>query len=103
RAFTMTAASIKPSGILLLFLPALATRLHWRETILIVVGAAGVAFLVYGTLAVQGGLGAFVTSVPELLPLYASIRGGPRSVPAILTAVAWMAPTEDLRSLRHWV
>src|SRR5262249_35721855 len=72
----MTAASIKPSGILLLFLPALATRLHWREMILIVVGAAGVAFLVFGTWAVQGGLGAFVTSVPELLPLYASMRGG---------------------------
>src|SRR5215467_15060131 len=80
-AFTMTAASIKPSGILLLFLPSLATRLHWREMILIVVGAAGVAFLVFGTLAVQGGLGAFVTSVPELLPLYASIRGGTRSAP----------------------
>src|SRR5262249_46351464 len=95
-AFTMPDASIKPSGILLLFLPALATRLHWREMILIVVGAAGVAFLVFGTLAVQGGLGAFVTSVPELLPLYASIRGGPRSVPAILTAVAWMAPIGGL-------
>src|SRR6516165_5232411 len=62
-AFTMTAASIKPSGILLLFLPALATRLHWREMILILVGAAGVAFLVFGTLAVQGGLGAFVHAV----------------------------------------
>ena len=95
-AFAMIAASIKPSGILLLFLPASATRLRWREMILIIVGAASVGFLVFGTLAVQGGLGAFVTSVPELLPLYASIRGGPRSVPAILKAVAWMAPIGGL-------
>src|SRR5262249_43317107 len=46
-AFTMTAASIKPSGILLLFLPALATRLHWREMTFIAAVDAGVAFLVF--------------------------------------------------------
>jgi hypothetical protein len=95
-AFTMTAALIKPSGILLLFLPALATRLHWREMILIVLGAAGVGLLVFGSLALQGGLGAFVTMLSELLPLYASIGGGARSVPAILKAVAWIAPIAGL-------
>ena len=41
-ALAMTAASIKPSGILLLFLPALATKLRGREMILILLGAAGV-------------------------------------------------------------
>jgi hypothetical protein len=87
-AFTMTAASIKPIGILLLFLPALATRLHWREVILIIVGAAVVGLLVFGTLAVQGGLSPFVTMVRELWPLYASM--GTRSVPAILKAAEWM-------------
>jgi len=92
----MTAALIKPSGILLLFLPALATRLHWREMILIVLGAAGVGLLVFGSLALQGGLGAFVTMLSELLPLYASIGGGARSVPAILKAVAWIAPIAGL-------
>jgi hypothetical protein len=95
-ALAMTAASIKPSGILLLFLPVLATKLHWREMILILLGAAGVGLLVFGTLAVQGGIGAFITMVSELLPLYASIGGGARSVPAILKAVAWMAPIGGL-------
>ena len=60
-AFAMTAASIKPSGILLLLLPALAARLSWRDAIWILVGAAGVAFTVVGALAAQGGLGAFIT------------------------------------------
>jgi hypothetical protein len=93
-AFTMTAASIKPSGILLLFLPALATRLHWREMILLILGAAGVGLLVFATLALQGGLGAFVTMMRELLPLYASIEA--RSVPATLKAVVWIAPIAGL-------
>jgi len=95
-ALAMTAASIKPSGILLLFLPVVATKLHWREMILILLGAAGVGLLVFGTLAVQGGLGAFITMLSELLPLYASIAGDARSVPAILKAVAWMAPIGGL-------
>ena len=91
-ALAMTAASIKPSGILLLFLPALATKLRGREMILILLGAAGVGLLVFGTLAVQGGLGAFITMLSELLPLYTSIAGDARSVPA----VAWMAPIGGL-------
>ena len=95
-ALAMTAASIKPSGILLLFLPALATKLRGREMILILLGAAGVGLLVFGTLAVQGGLGAFITMLSELLPLYTSIAGDARSVPAILKAVAWMAPIGGL-------
>lgn len=95
-AFPMTAALIKPSGILLLFLPALTTRLHWREMTLIVLGAACVGIPVFGMLALQGGLSAFVTMLSGLLPLYASIGGGARSVPAILKAVAWIAPIAGL-------
>jgi len=93
-AFSMTAALIKPTGMLLLFLPALAVRLHRREMIWIMVGAAGVGLLVFGTLAAWGGLGAFVTMIRELMPLYASM--GARTVPEILEAVQWMAPIAGL-------
>ncbi len=93
-AFGMTAASIKPSGMLLLFLPALATGLRWREMIWIIVGAAGVGLLVFGTLAAWGGLDAFITMIRELLPQYASM--GARSVPETLEAVQWIVPIAGL-------
>jgi hypothetical protein len=93
-AFSMTAASIKPTGVLLLFLPALAIRLHRREMVWIIAGAAGVGLLVFGTLADWGGLGAFVTMIRELLPLYPSI--GAPTIPEILKAVQWMAPIAGL-------
>ena len=93
-AFGMTAASIKPSGILLLLLPALAVRLRWREMIWIIVGAAGVGFTVFGTLAARGGLGAFVTMIRELLPLYSSIDARPMLV--VLAAVKWLVPLAGL-------
>ena len=93
-AFGMTAALIKPSGILLLLLPALAVRLHWREMIWIIVGAAGVGFMVFGTLAARGGLGAFVTMICELLPLYSSIDAHPML--EVLAAVKWLVPLAGL-------
>jgi len=93
-AFAMTAASIKPTGILLLLLPALAARLTWRETMLIVAGAAGVALAVFGPLAACGGLGAFVTTMRELVPLYQSL--GARTLFDTLKAVAWIAPVLGL-------
>jgi hypothetical protein len=93
-ACAMTAASIKPTGVLLMFLPALAVRLHWREMIWIIAGAAAVALLVFGTLAAWGGLGAFVTMIRELLPLYASM--GVRPVWEVLEAVQWIAPIAGL-------
>jgi hypothetical protein len=93
-AFGMTAASIKPTGVLLLFLPALAVRLRWRDLIWIIGGAAGVGLLVFGTLAARGGLGAFVRMTRELLPIYASIDA--RSVPEVLEAVQWIAPIAGL-------
>jgi hypothetical protein len=92
-AFAMTAASIKPSGILLLILPALAIRLHWRDMIWSAAGAAGVGLLAFGTLA-AGGLGALVTMIRELLPLYASM--GARTVPEVLEAVQWIVPIAGL-------
>jgi hypothetical protein len=93
-ALSMTAASIKPSGILLLLLPALAARLHWREVIWIIVGAAGVGLMVFGTLAARGGLGAFVTMIRELLPRYALIGAHP--VLEVLEAVVWLMPLAGL-------
>jgi hypothetical protein len=93
-AFSMTAALIKPSGMLLLFLPALATKLRWREMIWIMAGAAGVGLLVFGTLAAWGGLGAFISTMRNLLPLYASM--GARTIPETLEAVQWMTPIAGL-------
>jgi hypothetical protein len=73
-ALTMIAATIKPSALLLVFLPALTmVRLRWRDVVWIAAGAAGVGFLVFGTLAALGGLGAFITMLRELLPRYASL------------------------------
>jgi hypothetical protein len=73
-AFTMIAATIKPSALFLIFLPALTiVRLHWRDVVWIAAGAAGVGFLVFGTLEALGGLGAFITMLRELLPRYASL------------------------------
>jgi hypothetical protein len=93
-AFSMTAAAIKPSGMLLLLLPAFATRLRWREIIWIMLGAAGVGLLVLGTLAAWGGLSAFITTMRELLPPYASM--GARTVPETLEAIKWIAPVAGL-------
>jgi len=93
-ASAMAAASIKPSGILLMFLPAFAMRLHWREMIWIISGAVGVGLLVFGPLAASGGLDSFATMVRELLPQYASM--GARTVPEILKAVEWIVPIAGL-------
>jgi hypothetical protein len=93
-AAAMTAASIKPSGMLMMFLPTFAMRLHWRELIWIVAGAAGVGLLVFGPLAASGGLSSFATMVRELLPQYASM--GARPVPEILKAVEWIVPIAGL-------
>ena len=93
-AFAMCAASIKPSGILLLLLPALAVRLAWRDMVMIVAGAAGVALLVFGTLAAMGGLGAFVTMVRTVMPLYASLNKV--TLFRSLEAARWIVPIAGL-------
>jgi hypothetical protein len=93
-AFSMTAALIKPSGILLLFLPALVVRLDWPETIWITAGAVTVGLLMFGILADWGGWGAFVTMTREVFPLYASMGTG--SVATTLAAVQRIAPIAGL-------
>ena len=50
--FAMTAASIKPSGMLLLLLPVFTrVKRDWRELQWVIIGAAGTWILVVGTLA----------------------------------------------------
>jgi len=93
-AFAFTAASIKPTGLLLLLLPPLAATLRWRDGIWITAGAAGVELLVAATLAALGALGPFVTMLRELLPLYGQM--GARSLPGILEALQWTAPIAGL-------
>jgi hypothetical protein len=93
-AFALTAASIKPTGLLLLLLPLLAVRLDRRDGIWITAGAGGVALLVAATLAAWGALGAFVTTARELLPLYGSM--GARTLPEILEVLQWSLPIAGL-------
>src|SRR4051812_26516708 len=73
-AFAVTAAAIKPSGILLLGLPFLAmggsTR---REAAWVAGGAAGTGLLGLGILAVYGSLWPFIAMIEGLLPRYASL------------------------------
>jgi hypothetical protein len=92
--FAMTAALIKPTGLLLLLLPSVAATLRWRDEIWIAAGAAGMALFVAATLATLGALGPFVTMLGELLPLYGSM--GSRPLPEILEALQWIAPIAGL-------
>ena len=91
--FAMTAASIKPSGMLLLLLPVFAGVKRDRRGLLsIVIGAAGTGILVFGTLAAWGGLEPFITTMQGMMPRYASL--GTRTVPEISEdVVVWLAPT----------
>jgi hypothetical protein len=90
----MTAACIKPTGMLLLLLPAFATRLRVRDISSMMAGAAAVALAVFGTLAARGGLSAFVTMLYELLPFYAVMGAG--TVLETLKAVQWIGPVAGL-------
>jgi hypothetical protein len=95
-AFAMTAASIKPSGLLLLLLPVFArVEQDWRAPFWVVLGAAGTGILVFGTLAAWGGLEPFITTMQGMMPRYASL--GARTVPEIFEdVVVWLAPTAGL-------
>src|SRR6266540_225908 len=92
----MTAASVKPSGILLLLLPVFArVERDWRAPLWVFLGAAGTGILVFGTLAAWGGLGPFITTMQGMMPRYASL--GARTVPEISEdVVVWLAPTAGL-------
>jgi hypothetical protein len=98
-AFAVIAASIKPSGLLLLLLPALATRLSWhdiwRDIAWIMAGAAGTGLMVLGLLVATGELGALLAMIWELLPLYGAM--GARTIPEVLGAtVVWIMPIAGL-------
>jgi hypothetical protein len=84
-AFAMLAACIKPTAFALLIVPAVTVRpLRWPDARSIAAGAAGIAILVFGTLAALGGIGPFITMIRELLPRYASLDQ--KTVPEILQA-----------------
>jgi hypothetical protein len=95
-ASAMAAASIKPSGILLLLLPIFAkVERDWRESLWVIIGAAGVGILVFGPLAAWGGLEPFIMTMQGLMPRYASL--GTRTVLEISEdVVVWLAPTAGL-------
>jgi hypothetical protein len=95
-AFAMAAASIKPSGILLMLLPVFArVERDWRDPLWVAIGAAGVGILVFGPLAAWGGLEPFITTMQGLMPRYASL--GTRTVPEISEDVlVWLAPMAGL-------
>jgi Dolichyl-phosphate-mannose-protein mannosyltransferase len=95
-AFAMAAASIKPSGMLLLLLPVFASvERDWRAPLWVILGAAGIGILVFGTLAAWGGLEPFITTMQKMMPRYASL--GARTVPEISEdVVVWLAPTAGL-------
>jgi hypothetical protein len=98
-AFAVIAASIKPSGILLLLLPALATRLSWRDiwrdVAWTMAGAAGTGLLMLGMLIATGELGALTTMIRKLLPRYGAMGAG--TIREILGATAvWLLPVAGL-------
>ena len=93
-AFAVTAAAIKPTGLLLLLLPPLAARLHLRDAIWIAAGATAAVLPLAATLAAWGALGAFITMLRELLPLYSPL--GARPFPENLDALQWIIPIAGL-------
>ncbi len=95
-AFAVAAASIKPSGMLLLALPAIAmAALRWREAIWIAVGAAATGLALLGLLAVYGALPAFIAMLRELMPAYASLDS--RTISDIFRdTLVWLAPVGGL-------
>jgi hypothetical protein len=90
------AASIKPTGILLLALPALGMgRLRWHDVIWTAIGATAVVLLMLVLLAAFDALWAFVAMVRGLIPAYASMGSRPVYDVVRDTAV-WLAPVGGL-------
>ena len=77
-AGAVIAASIKPTAILLLALPALGMgRLRWHDVIWIAIGAAVAALLMLWLLAAFDALWPFIAMLRELMPSYASMGSRP--------------------------
>jgi len=87
----MVAASLKPTALLLLFLPAFVFRLRWRDFMCITAGACLVGFLVLGALAAWSDVGPFVIMLRQLLPSYA-LAGTAVST----NVIRWLAPVAGL-------
>ena len=95
-ALAAIAASIKPTGILLLALPAVAmARVRWRDAMWTLLGAALVGLLMVGLLAALGVLSAFVAMLRRLMPVYAALGSRPL-LDVIRDAAIWLAPTGGL-------
>jgi hypothetical protein len=95
-AGAVIAASIKPTAVLLLALPALGmARLRWHDVIWTTIGAALAALLMLGLLAAFDALWAFIAMLRELMPSYASM--GSRPVYDVVRDIAvWLAPVGGL-------
>jgi hypothetical protein len=95
-ACAMIAAAIKPSGLLLLALPAVTMGgLRRREAAWIAAGAAGTGLVLLAVLAAWGALAPFVAMLRGLLPLYAALET--RKLSDIVRDTAgWLAPTDGL-------
>jgi hypothetical protein len=95
-AGAVIAASIKPTAVLLLALPAFGmARLRWHEVIWTAIGAAAAALLMLGLLAAFDALWAFIAMLRGLMPAYASM--GSRPVYDVVRDIAvWLAPVAGL-------
>jgi hypothetical protein len=94
-ACTMTAASLKPSALLLGLIPLLT--IGWpraRDIAWMTAGALGAGVAVFGALAALGGLGPFITMLRTLLPRYASLNDP--TLWQMLQACAGLAPLGGL-------
>jgi hypothetical protein len=81
------AALIKPTGVLLAFLPMLAGRFGWRDAVCVGVGGLAVALTALAGLAATGALGPFYTAMTVGMPIYTSIAH--HSIGALLFALGW--------------
>jgi hypothetical protein len=91
----MLAASLKPSALLLLMLPALT--IGWpraRDIAAMTAGALAAGIAVLATLAAVGGLAAFIAMLGTLLPRYASLDHP--TIGQMLRACAGLAPLAGL-------
>jgi hypothetical protein len=94
-ACAVIAASLKPSALLLLMLPALTIgRPRLRDIAWTTAGALGAGFAVFATLAALGGFAPFIAMLRTLLPRYASLDHP--TIWQMMQACAGLAPLAGL-------
>jgi hypothetical protein len=98
--FAAVGASIKPTALLLLALPAVGMAgLRWREAAWIAAGAAATGLLMLATLAAYGALDAFIAMMRGLMPAYAAMGSPPLHIflrVLLRGTLTWLAPTAGL-------